>query len=276
MTADVDYMLGNSETEHQRLMLQGRFLRPWTERFLRSAGLAAGASVLDLGCGVGDVSLLAAEIVGPRGRVLGVDLDPVSLARARHRVSVEGCGDVVDFSRSSLDEFTSEGRFDAVVGRLILLYQKDPAETIRRYAQFVKPGGLLLFHEMNVTVAQPTWPACAVWDDLSGWVAEGLENGGAMPDVGRRLGAMFRAAGLPWPTIEAHETTAGDRAAYLYDWLAQTLITAEARLRAMGKKLPPGWEFDETLARNLEDAVLAAGSQVRGPVQVGAWSRRVE
>ena len=66
--AQPDYILGYSDHEHERLLLQGRILRPYTERFLHAAGLAAGMRVLDVGCGLGDVALLAADIVGPRRR----------------------------------------------------------------------------------------------------------------------------------------------------------------------------------------------------------------
>jgi 2-polyprenyl-3-methyl-5-hydroxy-6-metoxy-1,4-benzoquinol methylase len=51
-----DYVLGNSAHEQERLKLQGGFLEKWTEQFLLSAGLKPGMRVLDLGCGMGDVS----------------------------------------------------------------------------------------------------------------------------------------------------------------------------------------------------------------------------
>ena len=70
-----DYVLGNSVNEQARLKLQGKILEKWTEQFLLSAGLEPGMSVLDLGCGMGDVSLLAAKIVGASGCVTAIDRD---------------------------------------------------------------------------------------------------------------------------------------------------------------------------------------------------------
>jgi len=64
-----DYVLGNSAQEQQRPKLQGSFLEKWTEQFLLSAGVEPGMKVLDLGCGMGDVSLLAAKLVGTSGHV---------------------------------------------------------------------------------------------------------------------------------------------------------------------------------------------------------------
>ena len=74
-----EYMLGHSDVEIQRLIQQGAILRPITERLLRVAGVSEGMRVLDVGCGGGDVSFLAAELVGPSGSVLGIDRNPEAL-----------------------------------------------------------------------------------------------------------------------------------------------------------------------------------------------------
>src|SRR6516164_8884734 len=58
------YALGYTEGEFKRLAQQGALYRDLTEDVLRRAGIAPGARVLDIGCGVGDVSMLAAELVG--------------------------------------------------------------------------------------------------------------------------------------------------------------------------------------------------------------------
>src|SRR4051794_31221946 len=79
------YVLGATEHEHRRLALQGCILNPMTDRFLRQAGLSPGMRVLDLGCGIGDVSLIAARIVGPQGSVTGLDPDGAALDTARDR-----------------------------------------------------------------------------------------------------------------------------------------------------------------------------------------------
>ena len=80
---DVDYILGHSPAEIRRLKLQAGILKPITERLLREAGIAPGMRVLDLGCGAGDVALLAAEMVGPNGAVVGIDRNDDALAAAR-------------------------------------------------------------------------------------------------------------------------------------------------------------------------------------------------
>lgn len=71
--APTDYVLGSTDAEHERLTRQAKTLDPYTERLFRDAGLGPGQRVLDVGCGVGDVALLAASLVGETGHVIGVD-----------------------------------------------------------------------------------------------------------------------------------------------------------------------------------------------------------
>jgi cyclopropane fatty-acyl-phospholipid synthase-like methyltransferase len=71
------------------LILQAEIVRPITERLLRQAGLKPGMRVLDLGCGIGDVSLLAAGVVGPSGLVVGVDQSPEQLPWLRAEFAIK-------------------------------------------------------------------------------------------------------------------------------------------------------------------------------------------
>src|SRR5262249_23197153 len=82
---EAGYLLGHSALEHRRLLIQASYVRPWTTRFLRCAGVSQGMSVLDMGSGLGDVSFIVAEIIGPSGRVVGVEQDSVAVEAARRR-----------------------------------------------------------------------------------------------------------------------------------------------------------------------------------------------
>jgi cyclopropane fatty-acyl-phospholipid synthase-like methyltransferase len=75
-TPSSDYVLGNTDAEHERLIRQAARIAPLTERFFRAADIGPGQRVLALGSGVGDVVLLAAKLVGPSGEVVGVNAIP--------------------------------------------------------------------------------------------------------------------------------------------------------------------------------------------------------
>ena len=82
---DTDYAFGRTQNEYERLIEQGELFRPLTERMLVAAGIRRGMHVLDIGCGVGDVSFLLADLVGSDGLVLGVDIDTECLKVAEER-----------------------------------------------------------------------------------------------------------------------------------------------------------------------------------------------
>ena len=102
---DVDYILGHSPAEIRRLKLQADILKPISERLLREAGVAPGMRVLDLGCGAGDVALLAAEMVGPNGAVVGIDRNGDALSAACSRARGAGHANV-EFREGAADDRT--------------------------------------------------------------------------------------------------------------------------------------------------------------------------
>jgi SAM-dependent methyltransferase len=267
------YLLGQSTHEQERLMMQARVLRPYTEKYFRTAGVAPGMRVLDLGSGVGDVALLAGDIVGPGGGVVGLDRDAVSLERARQRTVEQGCSSWVTFQTTTLEDFSTSEQFDAVVGRFILLYQPDAAATLRRMKSFLKPGGIVVFHEMDFSLVDSSFPVCDLWDQVVFLIPETFRRGGLRPDLGRRLARTYLDAGLPFPAIVSDTLVGGERGSYLYPLLANTVVSLAPRFAELGLALPPGVDADYTLAAKLEDAVVAQGCQLIGPTHFGAWSR---
>jgi ubiquinone/menaquinone biosynthesis C-methylase UbiE len=144
-----DYVLGHTKREQQRLIRQARLLAPATEQFLREAGIASGMRVLDVGCGVGDVTMLVAQLVGPQGKVISIDADEASLATARKRAAAFGL-DNMTFHRAEISAFADVELFDAVIGRLVLEFVADPAATISHLCRLLRPGGIMAFQE-------PSW-----------------------------------------------------------------------------------------------------------------------
>jgi ubiquinone/menaquinone biosynthesis C-methylase UbiE len=94
MAAAVGYVLGQSDAELRRLSTQAHLIDPITRRFLVSAGIAEGMRVLDVGSGAGDVAVLLASLVGPRGEVIGTDPARTAIDAAEKRVRASGLGNV--------------------------------------------------------------------------------------------------------------------------------------------------------------------------------------
>jgi ubiquinone/menaquinone biosynthesis C-methylase UbiE len=266
-----NYALGYSEQEQRRLMLQSQFVEPLTREVFARAGLGPGMRVLDVGCGVGDVSLLARAFVGESGGVLGVDRSAESLALARWRAQQAGLANV-EFAEESLESLTVQGPFDALVGRLILLYLPEPALALQRLVRLVRPGGLVMFQEMDMRTGR-AFPDCPLFARAGEWLCATFERAGVDTFMGSRLYSTFRAAGLPEPELLSNGCVAGGERTELYELLAETLRSLQPLTEKLGVATPEEMQLD-SLARRLRDKVVAGGGVIYMPSYVGAWVRK--
>jgi ubiquinone/menaquinone biosynthesis C-methylase UbiE len=201
---DTDYALGRREDEYDRLIEQGVLLRPLTERMLREAGIASGMHVLDVGCGVGDVSLLVSELVGPEGSVAGIDVDGAALRVAERRCLAQNCRNIV-FREGDARSVQFDRPFDAAVGRHVLMYMSDPTAALREIGEKVRRGGILAFQEWVAGVSPAralNLPVLGAFQDL---VCAAFQRSGADPEIGAALYRHMRDAGLnpePRPIAE--------------------------------------------------------------------------
>ena len=191
------YFLGHSEAEIERLALQSAFYRETTQSALQRAGLAQGMRVLDIGAGGGDVSLIAADLVGPSGFVLGIDRSAQAVAAAARRVERAGVRHV-RFAVSELDAFATDAPFDALIGRFVLMYMADPAATLRALVRHLRPGGVVMFEEMEMRSARG-YPDAPLFARCIDWYSTAIEGAGFESGMGGKLFATFLAAGLPAP-----------------------------------------------------------------------------
>src|SRR6059036_2934040 len=117
------------------------FTWPLALRMTAVAQIGDGQRVLDLGCGIGDPTLQVAVLVGPHGRVLGVDLAEDMIATAKERAVALG---LAHFDFRAADVTTLDlppGTFDAVLGRWSVIYMREVATTLARVRKALVPGG---------------------------------------------------------------------------------------------------------------------------------------
>jgi len=265
-----EYVLGHRDEELQRLTLQAQYWGEATLDLLRQAGVAPGMRLLDIGCGAGDVSLLAATLVGSSGSVVGVDRSPDAIAAATTRAKSAGMTQV-RFEVANLDEYDSGQPFDGLIGRFVLMYFADPAATLKRLLRLVRPGGVVAFLEMDMTVAH-TVPPVALVETAAEWVRETFRRGRVTLDLGPQLWRTFRAIGLSDPAVivrwkaEPAPAAAGSR------YLAETIRSLLPMLERAGVATAAQVDI-ETLATRLQDALVDAQSTMLPPAVVGTWCR---
>jgi ubiquinone/menaquinone biosynthesis C-methylase UbiE len=268
------YALGRSEAETNRLILQNQIYGPITRRLLVDAGILAGMRVLDIGSGGGDVALALAELVGPRGRGVGVDHNDAILETAQARVAAAGWASTVVFRNSDVEDLPRSETYDAVVGRWVLMYLPDPARVLRELAERVRPGGVVVFQESDLSTAARAYPPRPLHTKLSALMAPSVSRAGD-PDIemGPKLFHTFVESGLPEPHLLMDAPVGGGADWPGFRYLAETMRSLAPFLERLG--LVQADELDiDTLADRLRAEVTAVDGIQILPAVVGAWTRR--
>lgn len=264
------YALGYTAEEHSRLMRQAALLAPCTERLFRAAGIGPGNRVLDVGAGIGDVSLLLGSIVGPAGEVVGVERDPKSVARARARVEAASLKNI-SFTESDIAGVNAAGAFDAVVGRFILMYLPDPAQTLRSLAKRLRPGGAVAFLEPSWAAARGLSAHLPLYSDCATAIVDTFRACGVNPEMGTALLAAFQDAGLPAPAMTMEIMLGADEE--FTGAPGQILRSLEPQARRYGVSLARLGDLG-TLGERLKAEVKASGHPIAWLAgHVGAWCR---
>jgi ubiquinone/menaquinone biosynthesis C-methylase UbiE len=194
-----EYVLGHTANELDRLVRQAAFYGDLTGHTMKLAGLEAGMHVLDVGCGAGDIAFLTASIVGPTGSVTAVDINPDAIALASKRAADAGLANV-SFQSGDITTLPFRDTFDAVVGRLVLLYLGDPVQGLKAFGSYLRPGGLVYFQEFCQPGTSAT-PPVPLYDELFRLINETFSRAKIDLYIGMRLGTLFLAAGLPYPSM---------------------------------------------------------------------------
>ena len=117
--------------------------------------LAPGETVVDLGSGAGFDALLAAQMVGPAGRVIGVDMTPAMVTKARRNAELLGLADV-EFREGYLEELpVADGVADVVISNGVINLCPDKATVLAEAYRVLKPGGRLQVADIVVSRAVP-------------------------------------------------------------------------------------------------------------------------
>jgi SAM-dependent methyltransferase len=230
--------------------------------------------VLDVGSGMGEVALLAAEMVGPQGEVVGTDRVPEIVAAAAARLgAIHGN---VRFVVDDPSKMAFEQPFDAVVGRYVLPYQSDLPATLRGLNEKSCPGGIMVFHEVDWGGAR-SMPPVSTYDQCCRWVAEGLRFGGAEPYTGSKLYAAFRRAGLESPSMRLEAIIGGlDDPSRAVKDLLETIFPASLIPTLVSHGVATAAEIDvDTLITRMRAEIRALYSVVVGRSEVGVWHRRL-
>ena len=143
------YILDGGDEDLRRLLGVAETAAEMARAAFHRAGLRPGWHVIDCGCGpIGGLAVMA-EMVGPAGRVVGVDFSEPAIQRARSVVAALELGNVELFAGDihELDAAAVGGPFDLAYTRFFLMHQPDPVRTLTQIARLLRPGGLIVAQE---------------------------------------------------------------------------------------------------------------------------------
>lgn len=188
-----EYTLAKGVEAKQRLGLLSRVCRPATLALLERAGLKPGDRCLDVGCGGGDVTLDMARLVGPAGKAVGVDFDDIAVQLAQEDATAQGIENV-EFRTQRVESLAETG-YDLVYARFLLTHLGEPMKTLQAMVSAAKPGGVVVVEDVEFSAAF-CYPPNLVFARFVQWSCETVRRRGADLDIGPRLPASLRVAGL--------------------------------------------------------------------------------
>jgi SAM-dependent methyltransferase len=255
-------------------MEQADLLAPITRRILLDAGIRPGMRVLDIGTGMGDVALLAAELVGSEGSVVGVDTSPTAIGAAKMRLAAIPAGNI-SFVTADPVELPMDQPFDAIVGRYVLMFLHDPAATLAALRPKLKAGGCIAFHELDWSGARSSPPA-PIYDRCCRWAIEALRLGGADPYMGSRLYGLVVRAGYAPPQMRLEAVIGGsdDPSGAVKAFFRTTFPEAFVSELERHGVATAAMIDRETLPDRMGAEIATLGSVIVGRSKIGVWACR--
>ncbi|MGB7977787.1 MAG: methyltransferase domain-containing protein [Chlamydiales bacterium] len=195
---DKGYFLEIGEKGEERLDVLNSLTNDSSQTFLKKMGLKAGMTVLELGCGAGQMSVWLAKEVQPNGRVIAVDSSGEQIRLAKAMAAKEGI-DNIDFqvvSAYDLDSLDLENQLDFVFSRFVFIHLIDHRSVLNTIQTLLKPGSGVVVIQDLIASHIFSYPESQVVDE---WLALALKiyaHYGKDPDFGKRLLPFYLDVGL--------------------------------------------------------------------------------
>jgi SAM-dependent methyltransferase len=188
------YAIRGGEEGTRRLDLLSRVVGPTTESFLDAAGIRRGMICLDAGCGAGHVTRSLARRVGPGGRAVGIERDPVKVAAAVAETERAGLGNV-EYREGDVTTWSEPDTYDVVYGRFIISHLRDRRGFLERLRGALRAGGTLILEDIDFggVFCHPPNAAFARYCEL---YVQVIDRRGGDASIGPGLYGLCVAAGF--------------------------------------------------------------------------------
>ena len=191
-----EYVLGADDVELRRLELQNDLWRDAAHELWRRAGFESGQSVLDVGCGPGLATRELAQLVGPSGRILGIDNSVSYLDAARSHTPCDNSA-LIEYRHGDVQNLDTFGEsFDDAFVRWVLCFVAEPEEVLSGVASALRTGGIVAIQDYYNWDARRLWPPCEAFEPFSEAVRMSAKITGGDLDIGSKLPTMLHRCGF--------------------------------------------------------------------------------
>ncbi|HYA84015.1 MAG TPA: methyltransferase domain-containing protein [Candidatus Bathyarchaeia archaeon] len=200
-TSLINYVLGGSEKETERLNIQSALFEREAIQTLDLAGLKQGMRCLDAGCGVGHTSLLMSKLVGKSGKVVGLDINENNIDVCKQKLN--RVDDNLEFLVGDLHGTTlKDSSFDFVYSRFLFQHLTDPEKALLKISKLTTDEGIIAIEELDhgLWLSYPHNPHLR---KLQRAYMNLLKLSGSDPFIARKLYGMFLKAGMR-PNVAAY------------------------------------------------------------------------
>lgn len=197
------YILATGGQDVKRLRLLHQVYGPGTEALFRRVGLRDDLRVAEIGCGSGNTACWVAEQVGPSGSVMAIDVSGEQIEQARQQAQSRGLKNIEFQVANAYSPRLPEGTFDLVYCRLVLMHLTRPVDALNAMRDLVRPGGLVVCEEMDLSCWLCDPPAEAMTRFFALNTALGGRRGENF-SLGASLHQLFREVGFARPEVGAN------------------------------------------------------------------------
>ncbi len=252
-----------------RLQIQAQALEPHAESLLDEVGVSSGGTALDLACGpIGVLQPLSAR-VGPTGRVVALDFDPVEVSAAREHVRRLGLSNVTVVEGDAFHTQFESDSFDLVHSRFLLAPVGRARELLAEMVRVVRPGGVVVLEEPDSSAWSCT-PASPGFERLKVAIHECFRLGGGNLDTGRELYGLLRQGGLTELRTRGVALTLQDAHPYMRSTIQ---FATSARRRILEHRLMTEGELERAFA-DVERAIARPETLMISFLVIQAWGRK--
>lgn len=186
-----EYIIKTGKEDEERLDALGKVYEKSTEEFLVSSGLKEGMHAADFGCGIGNTTRLISEVVGKKGKVIGIDNSEKQIELADSRFKKNNSFNV-NFEKLDIYDLSKiTEKFDFVYCRLVFINLKKPELALKEMLSTLKPGGIIAVEEFINPTETFCYPELKSFDDHVNFMKTIHKAHNFDPEIGKKMKHLF-------------------------------------------------------------------------------------